>query len=233
MSDSSDACLPASASDTVVAASASDTVVAAAGKTDCASSSSDSNEFTEAPECDIRYEREMAQELQKQIAMARERLLRLQNSPYEREMAQELQKEKAILEARIAQERRIQKSLANYGMDMYPRRLKRSSASIWGPLPDLATPIKAIKQAHGSMALDIRQLKQDIHSLLAGLWTPDQIADLPQRMLGNLKALKEEHANIDKLINDVAKACHCEDPAPPVIDPVHPSCDDHSDNSLV
>ena len=58
----------------------------------------------------------------------------------------------------------------------------------------------AIYQAHKNRKPDIWQLNQDLNSMYAGLF-PDDMPDLPQRMLGNIKNLKQENDKIDELLD--------------------------------
>ena len=59
--------------------------------------------------------------------------------------------------------------------------------------------MKAIYRAHKNRKPDIWQLNQDLNSMYAGFF-PDDMPDLPQRMLGNIKTLKQENDKIDELL---------------------------------
>ena len=61
--------------------------------------------------------------------------------------------------------------------------------------------LSALYRVRNTMALDIRQLKQNIGSLFADLF-PNDIPDLPQRMLGNVNNLKQTADQMLELIED-------------------------------
>ena len=70
-----------------------------------------------------------------------------------------------------------------------------------GLLEEFATTFPALYRVHNSMALDMRQLRQNIGSLFADLF-PNDIPDLPQRMLGNVNNLKQTADQMLELIED-------------------------------
>ena len=85
------------------------------------------------------------------------------------------------------------------------KKMKSSAGSKETQPSDFFTHVETVCNANNDIQTHAGQLEQDIHSLQAGMWAPNAVPDLPELMLGNIKAIQEESAIINASLRSFAQ----------------------------